>query len=239
MKTKITSLRGLGLALGVLLAFGSIAEAAISRDEALRSFKDFYQEVIQASGERYTLGQDELNDFDNLYNQAAEAGLYTGPGYGKPWAQLWTGYKEYIKSRFKPNVTTAASGQVGNGVVVDAELAADLRMMRSMAPKAPDAGRPGQITREQAFAIFRDFYLETIEKSGEKAFIFGREEINDFTNVYNQSAEAGHYTGSGYGKSWSSLFANHSERIQQRFRPTFSAGGRGGDADQNEDGIQD
>lgn len=69
-----------------------------TRDEALNQWK---QSVQGFSGKEATA--DELNDFSNRWNQSAEAGLYSGPGYGKSWDEMFREGEDYNRRRYAPN----------------------------------------------------------------------------------------------------------------------------------------
>jgi hypothetical protein len=64
------------------------------------------------------------------------------------------------------------------------------------------------------------------------------EDENDFQNKWNQSAEAGSYTGEDYGRGWEDIMAESERDLATRFqRPTQSNGGVGGDDDPDGDGL--
>jgi hypothetical protein len=70
-----------------------------------------YENYIRSIGG--TPNSDTAGDFENLWNQSAEAGLYSGPGYGKSWSENFSGFKPTLQARWQGPAGQHSSSQGG------------------------------------------------------------------------------------------------------------------------------
>jgi hypothetical protein len=77
------------------------AAAPLSRDAARQQF---------TSALGGSLDDDAKNQFESIFNQSAEGGLFSGPGYNRPFADLMAEQVEQQKRRMQPTASNGGSG---------------------------------------------------------------------------------------------------------------------------------
>src|SRR5687768_2416491 len=74
--------------------------------------KSQYDDYIRSLGGNPNA--DTEGDFENLWNQSAEAGLYAGAGYGKSWDDNFANFQPTLSQRWtRP---TASNGGAGGDI---------------------------------------------------------------------------------------------------------------------------
>jgi hypothetical protein len=83
------------------VALPTASAPSLTRDQAREQF---------TSALGGSIDNDALNQFESAFGQSAEGGLYSGPGYNRPWADIMAEQVEQQKRRMLPTASNGGSG---------------------------------------------------------------------------------------------------------------------------------